>query len=75
METGKYTVHTWHGVDRVHRRRHFTGFTPALEYAESINPDTDGTMIPNGGESFNPPNYESGVFWLGNKYAVITKDR
>ena len=70
----QFTVHTQHGEGRSVRRKKFPDYDSAYEYAKSINPDTDSSMVPNIDEKFgHRPDYEKGMFWFGNRYAAITR--
>lgn len=70
----QFTVITQHGEDRKVRRKTFPDYDAALAHAQSSTPDTDSSMVPTLDEPHaSHPDYERGVFWEGNKYAVITK--
>ena len=72
MSATPFTVVTQHGPDRKVRRRRFADFDAALAAAESTTPDTDDRMAPNVDESYGSrKDYEMGIFWFGNRYAVI----
>jgi hypothetical protein len=63
------TVHT-DGV----RRQEFPTWEAADAAARATNPDVDGSMLPNvPAEFYDGSTYESGVFWFGNRYALIHK--
>lgn len=70
--SNQFTVITQHGPDRKVRRRRFADYDAALAAAESTTPDSDPTMAPNVDEVYVArKDYEKGVFWFGNRYAVI----
>lgn len=69
-----YTVITQHGPNREVRTRHFPTHEAADAYAETNNPDTDGSMVPNIDHSIgNHPNYSRGYYWPRheNRYAAV----
>lgn len=71
----QFSVHTQHLVgDEVETRTAgFDDFDAARAHGAAINPDVDGSMVPNVDESLaEHPNYEKGLFWEGNRYGVIT---
>ena len=72
------TVH----LDGVHRQR-FDTADAAVEAGKKTDPDRDGSMVPNidldeNGENGDlgiiDANYHQGLFWLGNRYGVVTTD-
>lgn len=65
-----YDVITQHGTEREVRAIGFDDYDDAVAHAEATTPDTDGTLCPNVDE-VEYPGYERGIFWLGNRYAVI----
>lgn len=70
-----YVVHTWHDGDKNkgHRMMRFSDFDSALEYGEANNPDSDGSMLPQGAADIEDPHIEKGLFYYGvNKYGIIT---
>lgn len=72
----QFTVITQHGERRTVKRKRFADYDSALTHAQSTNPDSDSSMVPNVDQRFvDHPGYEKGLFWLGNRYAVITKKR
>ena len=68
----QFHVFTQHGEGRETRKKGFDTFDEALSHAKSTDPDKDGSMWPNVDESLVGDDYEKGVFWHGNRYAVIT---
>ena len=73
--TNNYTVHTQHGIERTVRTTAFSTYEAALEFATADTPDTDGSLCPNVDDDYGKaPNYEQGIFWMGNRYAVILRN-
>lgn len=68
----KYVLLTQHHVGREVRIALFDTFEGALAAAQSVDPDTDPSMVPNVDESlWTEHTYERGVYWHENRYAVI----
>jgi hypothetical protein len=71
-----YTLHTFHWIDDHEQERliTFPTFDMAKDYALAHDPDTDGSLLPSGGEAlFDHPHFEASVRWFGNPFAVITQ--
>jgi hypothetical protein len=71
-----FKVHTLHGAERKPRSKRFADYDTAYAWAKANDPDADSSLVPNGGDDFiGHPRYEAGLFWFGNRYAVITKEK
>ena len=67
-----YRLITQHGAAREIHTTYFPDFDSALVHGQANDPDTDSTMVPNVDDAFGEdPCYEKGLFWFGNRYAVI----
>lgn len=54
----------------------FADADEAIAYAQSFTPETDGSVLPNLSEAViksqgGDDKYYRGMFWLGNRYAVV----
>jgi hypothetical protein len=78
-----YRVITQHGIDRTVRISesiegddYDATWDAARAYAESLSPENNGDICPNVDEELvKPESYEQGMFWYGNRYAIIINNR
>jgi len=75
MARDTYIIHTWHGAERLQRSVAFSSYDDACKYATENNPDTDGTVCPRCDDAmFDLSTFERSFRWLGNRYAVMTRE-
>ena len=68
-----YTLITQHAGDRTEARS-FSTFEEALDAGRATDPDRDPSMVPTIDPALaDDPTYEKGLFWLGNRYAIILR--